>query len=40
MFDCGIHMVHEQKFPDFDFLRSVDWQKTKLNKIANKLKVQ
>jgi hypothetical protein len=24
MLDCGIHMVQEQKFPDFHFLRGED----------------
>jgi len=39
MLDCGIHMVHEQKFPDFDYLRSVNWQKTKLLRTLNQHKV-
>ena len=38
MLDCGIHMVHEQKFPDFDYLRSVNWQKTKLLRTLNQHK--
>ena len=25
MLDCGIHMVSDQKFPNFDFLRGVDF---------------
>lgn len=24
MLDCGIHMVHEQKFPDFHFILKED----------------
>ena len=29
MLDCGIHMVQDQKFPDFDFLKQCDFAKNK-----------
>ena len=36
MLDCGIHMVQEQKFPNFEFLKESDFDKTKRQRALEK----